>query len=729
MVGRPAGRDARWSREDDNRVSPKRSRRRSVTGTTFATATLWSYGIAALAWLLLTLRIAIGLRRGGRGPLLVAIGVATTVWGACAALFGYSGRIGALFAFNAADVARYAAWFTFVLALLSGARGDAQAPALPRWLYVAGAALLVAGVLLSEGTPWQRTLSMADQRPEFGARLGLAILGLILVEQLYRRAHTQSRWAIKPLAVALAALFGFDLTMYADALLFARIDADFWIARGVANALVIPFIVIATARNTGWTVDVHLSRGAVFHSTALLVSGVFLLGVAGAGYIVRYFGGDWGRALQIELLFAAIVVLVLVATSGRFRSRLRVFVSKHFFSYRYDYREEWLRVTRTLATDSTVLTSEERAIQALADLVESPAGALWLASDRDGFVPGRRLNMPLVEAALPRDAPLATFLARTGWVISIPEARENPSRYDGLELPPWLANLPGAWLIVPLATGPDLLGFVVLGNPRTPVDIDWEVRDLLKAAARAAAGHLQQLRVTEALIEARKFDAFNRMSAFVVHDLKNLVAQLSLMLRNAERHRDNPEFQRDMLDTVAHVVSRMNALMLQLRTGSTPVENPRPVDLGPVVARVCDAKTTPSRRVALSIAPSVQALGHEDRLEHVIGHLVQNALDATVDRGEVRVSVAREDGYATIEVADTGVGMSPEFVRERLFKPFETTKASGMGIGVYESSQYVTALGGRMLVDSREGDGTRVRVLLPTADGRDTPNETLKEAA
>ncbi len=160
----------------------------------------------------------------------------------------------------------------------------------------------------------------------------------------------------------------------------------------------IPFIAIATARNTGWTIEMHLSRGAVFHSTALLVSGVFLLAVAGAGYIVRYFGGDWGRALQIELLFAAVVFGALVATSGRFRSRLKVFVSKHFFSYRYDYREEWLRFTRTLSTDSGALRSGERAIQALADLVESPAGALWLADEREGFRPAARLNMPPVDA-------------------------------------------------------------------------------------------------------------------------------------------------------------------------------------------------------------------------------------------------------------------------------------------------------------------------------------------
>src|SRR5213079_913257 len=159
----------------------------------------------------------------------------------------------------------------------------------------------------------------------------------------------------------------------------------------------------------------------------------------------------------------------------------------------------------------------------------------------------------------------------------------DPSQYPDLELPAWLAALTLPWLIVPLVTGTELVGFVILGAPRATIDVNWEVRDLLKTASRQAAGYLAQIRASEALLEARKFESFNRMSAFVVHDLKNLVAQLSLMLRNAERHRDNPEFQRDMLMTVGNVVERMNKLMLQLRTGAKPVEQPRSVDLQSVI--------------------------------------------------------------------------------------------------------------------------------------------------
>jgi len=283
--------------------------------------------------------------------------------------------------------------------------------------------------------------------------------------------------------------------------------------------------------------------------------------------------------------------------------------------------------------------------------------------------------------------------------------------------------------VVPLPSRAGLVGFVVLLTPRASIKVDWEVLDLLKTAGRQAASYLGQIQVTEALLEARKFDAFNRMSAFVVHDLKNLVAQLSLMLRNAERHRNNPAFQRDMLMTVGNVVERMNKLMLQLRTGAVPVEKPRPVDLEAVIREVCRAKAEQHAPIEMDLAAGISVLGHPDQLEHVIGHLVQNALDATSADGRVSVKLRRDGDAAVIEVIDNGVGMTPEFVRDRLFRPFQTTKAAGMGVGVYESLQYVTGLGGRIQVESVPNAGTQIRVLLPL--GRDASVADLepKEAA
>ena len=705
-----------------------------MTGSELGTAASWSYGLAAACYAVFAIRLAMGWRGSLRATLLIAATIATSLWAASNVLIGLWASPTAWLVANAFDALRYGAWFAFIAYLLKGPTADdpratvLSAPAV-RWTAVIVLAALAASLVLSEGQLPALMLGARGRTAEYTLRLGLAIFGLILVEQLLRRALPHARWGLKPLCVGLAGIFAFDIFFFAEAMLFGRLDASIFVARGFANALIIPFVAVATARNTGWTIDLHMSRGVVFQTTALLVSGMFLLAVAAAGYFVRYLGGSWGQALQIELLFAALMFGLLVASSGRFRSKLNVFVSKHFFSYRYDYRKEWLRFTRTLSEESSVPKVQERCIEALANLVDSPGGALWLNRENEGFRPAARWNMPVVDADAvePADGSLAGFLGRTGWIIDLHDYAAAPAGYPELTLPAWLASIPNAWLIVPLVSGTELLGFVVLLEPRVAIDVNWEVRDLLKTASRQAASYLGQIRATEALLEARKFDAFNRMSAFVVHDLKNLVAQLSLMLRNAERHRDNPEFQRDMLTTVEHVVGRMNHLMLQLRAGTTPVEKPQLANLEKIVRSVCAAKALASTPIDVDLASGLSTVGHDDRLEHVIGHLVQNAIDATAAGGTVSVRLHRDDRFAAIEVADTGVGMTPEFVRDRLFKPFETTKPAGMGIGVYESWQYISGLGGQILVDSAPNAGTRVRVLLPLVDSAAAPPEALRE--
>jgi putative PEP-CTERM system histidine kinase len=680
------------------------------------TVAAWCYGLAGTGYAAFALYLGFGWRGGPRALALTLVVGLTALWAFIDLAFALT-QVNALFGIGAmADVLRIGAWYGFLLLLARSAVGDAAAPGLRRqgWLVPVSAALVVVGlaahlaVMLRLGTFGDPVrLALFDG-------IALNVFGLVLVEQLFRNAPDDARWNMKPICLGLAGAFTFDLYLFADALLFNRVDADAWSVRGLVHVLVIPFLLLSTTRNRDWTFHIALSRRVVFHSTALVASGVYLLFMAAAGYYVRYFGGNWGRALQVALVFASLLSLGAMAFSGSIRAKLRVIVSKHFFSYRYDYRDEWLRFTQALSARGGQRELGQDVIKGLADMLESPAGSLWLrdAAGRH-FVQSARWNMPADAVAEPGDSEFSRFLSETGWVVNLEEYRSSPERYRKLRIPHWLSEWPNAWLVIPLPAATELIGFVVLATARTRVDVNWEVNDLLKTAARQAATFLGQMQATEALLEARKFDAFNRMSAFVVHDLKNIVAQLSLMLKNAERHRDNPEFQKDMLMTVEHSVDRMKQLMMQLREGTTPVDAPSGIDLAAVVDRIQRTKANQQPGVELRLEAQVAAQGHEDRLERVIGHLVQNAIDATADDGRVWIRLAKQDGLAMVEVGDTGRGMTPEFVRDRLFKPFQTTKATGMGIGAYESFQYVQELGGRVQVDSTPDVGTQVRLLLP----------------
>ncbi|MEO8304456.1 MAG: XrtA/PEP-CTERM system histidine kinase PrsK [Betaproteobacteria bacterium] len=675
----------------------------------------WSYGIAGFAYAAFAIYLVVGWRGGLRGlALIVAAGI-TAVW----ALLGLTFALEPIQIFyslaSVVDVLRFGAWIAFLLLIVGPRTGEVSADLRHgSWLVPLAAALVVIGLIaqVAAGLKWNGW-GEAGRLAVFDG-IALIVLGLVLVEHVFRNVSEDAHWSIKPLCLGLAGAFAFDLYLFSDALLFSRVDADAWSVRGFVHALVIPLVAISTNRNREWTFGIALSRRMVFHSAALMVAGFYLMFMAGAGYYVRYFGGSWGRALQVAVVFAALLGLCAMAFSGSIRAKLRVIVSKNFFSYRYDYREEWLRFTHALSARGSQTQLGQDVIKGLADMLESPAGSLWLRDSAGARVAqAARWNMPADPSIEPAGSGFVRFLSETGWVVNLEEFRSSPERYRDLELPLWVSELPNAWLIIPLANGSDLIGFVVLATARTRVDVNWEVNDLLKTAARQAATFLGQMQATEALLEARKFDAFNRMSAFVVHDLKNIVAQLSLMLKNAERHRENPEFQKDMLMTVEHSVERMKQLMMQLREGTTPVNAPQGVDLALVIGRIQRAKSSQVPVPEVRYDGNPIATGHEDRLERVIGHLVQNAIDATDAVGRVWVRLAVQDGLAMVEVGDTGHGMTPEFVRDRLFKPFQTTKTTGMGIGAYESFQYVQELGGRVQVDSTPDEGTLVRLLLP----------------
>lgn len=699
-----------------------------MTGAILATVALWSYGLVAVAYLVLAALIASGSKGRTSGVLLLLAALSTFFWALTCVAVAHNTGFGTGFVSSTLDGFRCAFWCAFLGNLLVANRGSGTT-----WhrepVALLAISLLVASVALGEGSPVGPALGFADQRGEFAVRIALAVFGLMLVVQLYRHVQPKMRWVVKPLCLALASIFGFDFFLFVDALLFGRINADIWIARGIANFLVVPLIAAAILRNRLGTIDVYVSRKVVVWSITMLATAVSLLVVAGASYIVRRTSADWGRALQIELFFGMGLLLAVLLSSARFQSRLKVLVAKHLFPYRYDYREEWLRFTATLTTDSPVQSLQERTIVALADLVESPGGVLWVLGSDSRFRAAASLNVQRPSGETARYDRFARFLERTGWIVCMRESPCFPERYKHLTIPAWLASLPEAWLVVPLLSGTQLVGIVILVTPRAPIDVDWEVRDLLKAAGRAAASYIAQMQMTEALLESRKFDAFNRMSAFVVHDLKNLVAQLSLLVANAARHRDNPEFQRDMLSTVEHVIGRMKSLLLQLRAGATPSDPLKAVDLTKVVQRICDIKLGGRSPIELDAAPGVLALGHEERLERVIGHLVQNALDATAEGGRVAVRLAQEPSRAIVTIADEGVGMSPAFISEKLYKPFQTTKSTGTGLGVYESSQYLSTLGGRIEFDSKEGAGTRVRVVLPLRRRTRMPSVPIRQSA
>ena len=606
------------------------------------------------------------------------------------------------------EVARSSAWVFFLAALIAHSAGYRRLR-LPLGIGVLLVLLLVALILTG-------STHIQGYQVLFPGFLGLALLGLLLVEMLYRNTLVDRRWSIKFLCLGLGGLFVYDFFLYANAMLVSQLDFDFWVSRGFINALVVPLIAISAARNRQWQLELFISRQVVFHSTAIVGAGMYLLSMAAVGYYVRQFGGAWGSALQAVFFFAAVAFLFVLLFSSQLRSRAKIFLAKHFYRNKYDYREEWLKFTRTLARagdDPDAVC--ETVIRAISEIMGCRGGLLWLHGEGGQYRLRSSWNAAVAEEpALQEETPVIRFLREQGGVINLDEYARDSEAYDDVEIPAQLLEIRDAWLLVPLLLGDRLTGFALLLHSNAGNDFGWEDSDLLKTVGHQTASYVALLQTTEALAQARQFEAFNRLSAFVVHDLKNLVAQLSLVSANAEKHRDKPEFIDDAFATVAHAVAKMNRLLAHLRQGHLPVEG-KYCNLDRLLRKLvtdrASSRPVPEYRFG-GIACEVRADG--DRLASVLDNLIQNAQEATPETGRVEVVLSCADGKARITVTDTGTGMDSTFVQERLFRPFDTTKGNaGMGIGVFECREFVQQLGGSLHVDSRPGQGTTFRIELP----------------
>ncbi len=550
--------------------------------------------------------------------------------------------------------------------------------------------------------------------------LVMAIVGLVLVEQLIRNARSESRRSVKYLCMGLGALFVYDFYLYSHALLFKGVDPALWNARGFINALVVPVIGIAAVRDPHWSLDIFISRRVVFHTAALMGAGIYLLAMGAGGYVIREYGGTWGTIAQVIFLFGAILMLSILLFSAQLRATLRVMINKHFFHYKFEYREEWLRFIHTLTSEEPGEQLRERTIKAIADIYQCPGGLLWQYRDghRYELVANWQMPMPASATFLGGDSSLTQYLGKEEWVINCDEYRHDPGVYHGLELPDWFAEIENAWLITPLVFHDRLLGMVVLARPPAAHSMNWEDYDLLRIIGRQSAAHLAQLDAAMALSQARQFEACNKLSSYVMHDLKNLIAQLSLVVSNAARHKNNPQFMEDAIQTVENSVNKMNRLLTNLRSGRDPEQNVSQLDLCEVLDDVVRTMSAGLPRPGLDCqATGLHVLGDRERLTAVIGHVVRNAQDATPDDGVVIIRLFKQNDQAVIEVQDNGEGMDEAFMRDGLFKPFTTTKGkSGMGIGAYETRDFVRGLGGEVEVISRVAEGTTFRMRIPISE-------------
>lgn len=573
------------------------------------------------------------------------------------------------------------------------------------------AVMLVLLVLYSERRVDSLTMSLIVSG---GVVIAIVLIGLL--EQIFRNLQSDTTSRLKYLCVTFLVVNAFDVVLFVGAITDGAIAADAWAARGYINALIVLPMALS-GRRTELQVAADIPRQVVFYSFALLATGVSVVFWLTADHYLRVYGGSWGSVASIVIGVVSLGAAAVMLVSPTVRARARVFLTKTIFQFKYDYRKEWLRFIGTLS-ESGLENVPTTSVRAVAQIVNSPGGIVWIREhDSSDYLPVGSWHCDLpVGTLFSSDSNLVRFLRDRQWVIDLKELTSSPSLYDDLRLGTWIAEHDKLWLVVPMFVGKDLFGFIILLKPSLVPSLNFEDHDLLKTVGRHVGSHIKQADSDRRLAESSQFGTYHRLSAFLMHDLNNLIAQQSLVVKNAEKFRHDPKFVDDTIDTIAHSVSRMRRLMAQLSSDSKTSRASR-VSVREVLekaVRRCEPRK-PAPVLEIDTAEMFVEADAE-RLTVIVEHLIRNAQDATESDGSISVAAGASDGAVVITISDTGCGMSPEFISERLFRPFDSTKGSeSMGIGAYQAREYARMLHGQLDVNSTLGQGATFTLRLPAA--------------
>ena len=667
------------------------------------------YGLTAIGYLGLVFLMLVVRRKGLAKLLLIAATLVTFVWSV--SQITWLGLLSDINQFAVLDSVRLWIWTLFLAACLQNQFTSfwqlISRPITLALLALPTAAIAITSVYILGSNLQHLVITL------------VTIQMLVILEQVYRQAASL-KWEYKPLVIYLAALTTFDFFTYANAAMVAQLNFNFFAARGYIYLAMLPFLVLAIRRIQHWGIDIFVSREVVMHSTLLMLSGAYLIIMALLGYLVQFFGGEWGATVQIALFLIAIVLLLSLFMSHEFRTKLKVFITKNFYANQFDYRVEWVALTQTLSADNKTLPEiYQIALKTWMQGIKYDQGVLLKVTNNNVSVVAlsgensqQRYNNS--ESMI---ADVQRFLDEKHWIIDFDEMRSKPELYEKLENRNIAIKSFEFQMVLPIYQQQGLWGMVLLNAQSVErKSLNWELRDYLQAVTEQTANFVFQAESSHKLAENAQFAAFNRMSAFVVHDLKNVLAQINLLLANAKQHKHNPEFIDDTFETLEHSKSRMDNMLRQLMDKSIDSSpDISQIDMLELIEDLIEKKCAALKPLPLfNQKVSVRLDVNAEKFASVLYHLISNAQQATNEQGEVEIKLSETDKNVVIEIIDDGTGMSQQFIDEDLFKPFVTTKGNaGMGVGAYDAKTYIESAGGTITVKSLEGEGSWFKVTLP----------------
>lgn len=552
----------------------------------------------------------------------------------------------------------------------------------------------------------------------------LVLLGAVLVlmnlERTFRTALGVMRWRIKYMVLALTLVFGVIIYCHSQVLLYSGIEAYWQLIYVCALLVAAPLIVLALLRTRLGDLDVYPSQALLHHSLTAVLAGVYLLITGVLAKIVAGYGGDAWLPLKSLAILIALVGLGILLFSDRLRQRTAFWVSRHFQRPLYDYRKAWSLITERTTSLADETSLSRAVVTLLAETFNLLSVSMWLVDPQQrqlvlmastALSPEKTPALNLQDPAL---APLLSAFASSSAPVDL-EAVKEPWVEILQQHDPDLFKKGGNRLGLPLVSHGEFVGLITLADRVSGFRFIVEDFDLFKCIGDQVAASLRNLRLTGRLLQAKQVEAFQNMATFFVHDLKNTAATLSLITQNMAAHFNDPAFREDALSGLTRSVTHFNELIkrltsLRLNVVCRKIE----ADLNELIKQAtASLEGTPGITVVRELQSLPKILLDPDQITKLVTNLALNAREACGARGEIKFTTRRRDPWIELTVADTGCGMSQDFIKHRLFQPFQTTKKQGLGIGMLHCKMIVDAHQGRIEVESEEGRGSCFRVLLP----------------
>lgn len=555
---------------------------------------------------------------------------------------------------------------------------------------------------------------VVDTQIQLLVALVLTVVLLAMVEAIYRQSGIQ-KWQFKPLVIAVGGSLLFDFYLLAEAALLGEVNQQTWQARGYVHVMMLPFLVVAVKRIKSWGINVYVSRDIVLQSSMVLGAGVYLCMLAIVGYYLSYFGGDWTTLLQVVFIVCGCIVLSVLLFSNTIRRKSKVFIEKHFFANTFDYRLKWVELSRELKQVEIVdQNAPAVCLQAWCQAIGYSHGALvkFAADGEPQFLAHTQAYRPQ-QTDLDLAYNYQQEFKNKYWLLDFNDRQDE--NVTQLLQQSGLKNVAFS-LLVPIQQNNTLWGCCLLQpEVNEKLKLNWELRDYMSAVSEQISSYLFMSEASKALSENAQFIAFSRMSAFVVHDLKNVKAQIDMLLKNAQKHRHNPEFVDDAFATIEAMQQRLQNMLSQLTNKQSGSEHLKRVQIGNMLRGLIEQRCLGQTPIPqLEVKQDCELLIDAERFSNILFHLIDNAQHATPEHGSVMISLDKNEQHMQLQIRDSGCGMTEEFIRDRLFKPFDTTKGNaGMGIGAYDAQNFILQHGGRLTVQSELDFGSTFTIQLP----------------